>query len=62
MQNQPPAVDLPPPPSQLPANIHITRNERTLRYYVLPNLKMVQGSITRLAITANNFEIKPAII
>ncbi|KAA3472818.1 retrotransposon gag protein [Gossypium australe] len=40
----------------------MARNERTLREYALPNLDMVQGSIMRPVITANNFEIKPAII
>ncbi|KAA3483571.1 Integrase-like protein [Gossypium australe] len=54
--------DFPPPPPQLPANIPITCNERTLREYALPNLDIVQRSITRLAITTNNFEIKPAMI
>ncbi|KAA3484272.1 reverse transcriptase [Gossypium australe] len=37
-------------------------NEKTLRDNVLPNLEMVQESITSPAITANNVEIKPAMI
>ncbi|KAA3487609.1 hypothetical protein EPI10_031423 [Gossypium australe] len=51
-----------PPPPQLHANINMARNERSLREYTFPNLDMVQGSITRPAIMANNFEIKPAMI
>lgn len=51
-----------PPPSQLPAKIPMVSNERTLRDYVLPNLEMVQGSITKPTIMINNFEIKPTMI
>ncbi|KAA3480829.1 RING-H2 finger protein ATL63 [Gossypium australe] len=40
----------------------MAHNGRTLRDYVLPNLEMVQGSITRPTIIANNFEIKSAMI
>ncbi|KAA3486809.1 hypothetical protein EPI10_030682 [Gossypium australe] len=49
-------------PPQLPANLHMARNEQTLRYYALPSLDMVYESITRLAITTDNFKIKPAMI
>ncbi|KAA3462050.1 RING-H2 finger protein ATL63 [Gossypium australe] len=52
----------PPPPPQLPANINMAHNEKTMREYALPNLDMVQGTMTRPAITANNFEIKPTMI
>ncbi|KAA3474463.1 GATA zinc finger domain-containing protein 14-like [Gossypium australe] len=36
--------------------------QRTLRDYVMPNLDVVQGSINRSTINANNFEIKSAMI
>ncbi|KAA3470881.1 acidic leucine-rich nuclear phosphoprotein 32 family member B-like [Gossypium australe] len=39
----------------------MARNERTQREYVLPNLDMVQESITRPDIMANNFEINPRV-
>ncbi|KAA3488392.1 hypothetical protein EPI10_032151 [Gossypium australe] len=55
-------LDYPSPPPQLPANNLKASNERTLREYGLPNLDMVQVSITRPAITTNSFKIKPAMI
>ncbi|KAA3480281.1 hypothetical protein EPI10_020729 [Gossypium australe] len=51
-----------PPPQQLPTNINMARKEGTLREYALSSSDMVQRSITRPAITANNFEIKQAMI
>ncbi|KAA3480928.1 RING-H2 finger protein ATL63 [Gossypium australe] len=52
----------PPPPPQLPANINMACQERTLKEYARPNLDMVQMSITRPYITAINFEIKLTMI
>ncbi|XP_052478429.1 uncharacterized protein LOC128033971 [Gossypium raimondii] len=40
----------------------MTWNKRTLRDYALPSLDMVQEAIARSTVTANNFEIKPAMI
>ncbi|KAA3477860.1 oligopeptide transporter 4-like [Gossypium australe] len=51
-----------PSAPQLHANVHIAWNGRTLRDYALPSLDMVQKSIVRPTITANNFEIKSAMI
>ncbi|KAA3473560.1 RING-H2 finger protein ATL63 [Gossypium australe] len=51
-----------PPTPQLPANVHMAWNERTLRDYALPSLDRVQESIARQIITTNNFEIKPTTI
>ena len=36
--------------------------KRTMRDYVSPNVQGNQNPIVRLAIIANNFEIKPAMI
>ncbi|KAA3461296.1 Integrase-like protein [Gossypium australe] len=40
----------------------MVQNERALRDYALPSLKIVQESIARLTIIANSFEIKPAMV
>ncbi|KAA3484350.1 NADH--cytochrome b5 reductase 1-like [Gossypium australe] len=45
----------PPTPPQLPANLHMAHNERTLRDYALPSLDMVPGSITRWDKLARKF-------
>ncbi|KAA3457178.1 RING-H2 finger protein ATL63 [Gossypium australe] len=52
----------PPTPPQVPENLHMASNERTLRDYTLPSLDMVQESIMRSTITTNNFKIKLAMI
>ncbi|KAA3480391.1 Retrotransposon gag protein [Gossypium australe] len=47
---------------QLPTNLHMAQNERTLWDYALPSLNMVQKRISRSMITTNSFEIKPVMI
>ena len=49
-----------PPRQQAPQQGQ--NGQRTMRDYVSPNIQSDQNPIVRPAVTANNFEIKPAMI
>ena len=50
----------PPPRQQAPPQGQ--NGQRTMRNYVSPNVQSDQNPIVRLTVTANNFEIKLAMI